>query len=519
MAEEIGKTHAVSGSAEPPFEACACDEPYLFVSYSHKDAAVVYPEIERLHRLGFRVWYDEGIPPATEWPEEVARALDRSSFFVVFISLRAVESQNVRNEINFAISHSKPLVAVHLEEAHLPPGLELRMGHIQAIMKYRMSADRYHRQLDRTLPATLRAANPQPTSSSSGAVESVVAEVETYAELTVDSSPAAATTYLDGEPIGTTPIVAHRVELGLRKQKQVELGFERAGYVTKILTATLRRGTPLTLETVQLVPASEPVKMVAAPRVAAPVREPAAGEVRVNPADGAEMVWIPPGQFRMGDDDRDDNPRHMVELSGFRMYKDLVTVAQYKSFCSATYRRMPPEPEFPSSNCFNPKWCHEDHPIVNVTWDDAMAYASWARAELPSEAQWEKAARGMDARRYPWGDEFDASRLWCGTSEGGDSGGTHRVGRLGISPYGCTDMAGNTWQWCKDWYAEDYWRSDRGADPNGPGAGESRVLRGGSWNYLNPINFRTALRLNYAPTYWCCYFGFRCVCGAESRRA
>jgi hypothetical protein len=141
---------------QPPFEAYLGNEAFVFVSYSHKDSGIVYPEIDRLHRSGFRIWYDEGIDPGNEWPKEVANALARCVFFLVYISPRAVESANVRNEINFAINRKKPFLAIHVEETVLPEGLELRMGDIQAVLKWRMPDDRYQRQMAKSLPDNLK---------------------------------------------------------------------------------------------------------------------------------------------------------------------------------------------------------------------------------------------------------------------------------------------------------------------------------------------------------------------------
>jgi len=138
-----------------PFEAYTGKEPYLFASYAHVDGEIVYPELTYLHEQGYRIWYDEGIDPGNEWPEEVAKALASASHFIVFISPNAVNSRNVRNEINFAINNQKPFLAIYIKETELPPGLALRMGDIQAVMKYRMRIEMYHRKIGKTLPQNI----------------------------------------------------------------------------------------------------------------------------------------------------------------------------------------------------------------------------------------------------------------------------------------------------------------------------------------------------------------------------
>ncbi len=136
----------------PPFEAYTGEEPYIFVSYAHKDAALVFPELVTLREKGYRVWYDEGIDPGNEWPEAIANALVGCAYFVVYITPNAVTSRNVRNEINFGLNKGLPFLAIHLVETQLPAGLELRMGDIQAIMRFRMSSESYERKLEKTLP-------------------------------------------------------------------------------------------------------------------------------------------------------------------------------------------------------------------------------------------------------------------------------------------------------------------------------------------------------------------------------
>jgi TIR domain len=152
-----------------PFEAYTGDKPFVFASYAHKDGRLVFPELRALHEKGLRIWYDEGIDPGNEWPEEIANALQRASFFIVFISRSAVESRNVRSEINFALNEGKPLLAIHIEDTKLPPGLALRIGDIQAIMKWRMTAEHYARKLASSFPASVfgEAPKPKPTVSRS----------------------------------------------------------------------------------------------------------------------------------------------------------------------------------------------------------------------------------------------------------------------------------------------------------------------------------------------------------------
>lgn len=138
-----------------PFEAYQGEDPYIFVSYAHKDKDVVYDEIKKLNKEGYRIWYDEGIQPANEWPEEIAVAINKCSTFLVFISPQSVESKNVRNEINYALRKNKKFIAIYIKETTLQPGLELQMGSIQAIMKFQMPDDHYYSKLIKNLtPST-----------------------------------------------------------------------------------------------------------------------------------------------------------------------------------------------------------------------------------------------------------------------------------------------------------------------------------------------------------------------------
>jgi formylglycine-generating enzyme required for sulfatase activity len=248
------------------------------------------------------------------------------------------------------------------------------------------------------------------------------------------------------------------------------------------------------------------------------VCEETAGSIAgINPKDGAAMVWVPAGPFLMGSLDgvgnNDEHPQHTVTLDGYWIYRDDVTVDRYRKFCEDTKRAMPNEPDY--------KW-QGDNPMTNVSWDDAKAYADWAGAALPTEAQWEKAARGTDGRNFPWGglatvedwgNGWDTTKCACwANSHEIDTTGPRAVGSFpaGNSPYGARDMAGNVWQWCADWYGS--YAATAITNPTGPATGKYHVLRGGSWYAGDGDRYRCALRGSNRPDYWNYGdFGFRCV--------
>ena len=149
-----------------PFAAYKGSEKYIFISYAHRDSAVVYPILLKFSQQEYNVWYDEGIEPGIEWPEEIANALNKSSLFVVFITPNSVNSENVRNEINFALSKKLPFIAIHLSPATLTPGLQLQIGSKQAILRYQMDEDsfirKYRYSFDSVLGIAQKDLPPQP---------------------------------------------------------------------------------------------------------------------------------------------------------------------------------------------------------------------------------------------------------------------------------------------------------------------------------------------------------------------
>jgi len=239
-----------------------------------------------------------------------------------------------------------------------------------------------------------------------------------------------------------------------------------------------------------------------------------ANEMVISLAPGIEMAFVrvPAGEFIMGSPKkvsyRDEHPRHEVYLDEYWMGKTPVTNIQYQTFVKATGHRAPWHWEgnlIPTGK--------GEHPVVCVTWQDAQEFCAWVSQisgqaiRLPTEAEWEKAARGSDERLYPWGNQEPNPQL-CNYNTNGST----PVGKYspqGDSPYGCVDMAGNVWEWVADWYDKHYYAYSPSRNPSGPESGKYRVLRGGSWN-LNENSVRASNRSWGVPVYWSDSIGFRC---------
>ena len=196
------------------------------------------------------------------------------------------------------------------------------------------------------------------------------------------------------------------------------------------------------------------------------------------------MVLVPAGEFTMGSasGEADESPEHQVFLDAFFIDKFEVTNSQYQDFVAATDRA---QPAFSDDTDLN----GDDQPVVGVTWPDARDYCEWALLRLPTEAEWEKAARGSEALEYPWGSGLDASKANLGAEtccEGSAADGfffSAPVGTYaeGVSVFGVHDMAGNVWEWVEDFYQADYYSVSPASNPPGPESAPTRVFRGGSW--------------------------------------
>jgi len=299
--------------------------------------------------------------------------------------------------------------------------------------------------------------------------------------LLVNSNPPGATVSIDGHSYGTTGKEPLRVmfDTGEQGKKTIEVTLQLEGYAEKTVRITLQRQR-LVRWNATLKPLSESQETPELKQTTAK---------KSSKIDGAEMVFIPAGEFQMGNSRGfpKEKPVHTVYLDAYYIDSHEVTNAQYQKFMAATGH---PAPEYwmqtpPGMKDFPIGKDNPDHPVVGVSWDDAMAYARWAGKTLPTEAQWEKAARGgLAGMKYPQGntlknDDANAS----GASKGDQWKYTAPVGKFAPNRFGLYDMAGNVWEWCLDAYAPEYYRHSPARNPANLSFKKTnkRTIRGGGW--------------------------------------
>jgi len=345
--------------------------------------------------------------------------------------------------------------------------------------------------------------------------------------LNITSEPMGAKVYLDDKEMETTPMSLKNVPAGSYRVK-MELEHYEAW-----------RGD-VDVKHQQMATVS--AKLEPKPSALGVKSEPSGAKVQIDGKDvgeridGAKMILIPAGEFVMGspegEGDDNEHPQHTVFLDAFYIDAYEVTNAQFKKFLEANpqWQKDKIERKYHDGNYLK-DWDHTnypsgkaDHPVIYVSWYAAAAYAQWVGARLPTEAQWEKAARGgLVGKQYPWGDEISHDNANYNGTGGRDRWrGTAPVGSFPANGYGLYDMAGNVWEWCADEYASAYYKSSPKNNPTGPGTvvtfendsfthvKHSRVLRGGSW-YYNPRFLRCAYRYGYGPAHSFSNVGFRCV--------
>ena len=502
---------------------------YVFVSYSSHDKATANAVCAYLEARKIRCWLaPRDVPAGAIYAEALVDAIEASSVFVLIFSDGSNRSGHVIKEVDVAADKRIPIIPLRIQEVECSKAMGYYINTLHWLdaltppLEQHLSvlADRVQALLGR-LPREAGPAEVAPQGAKD--VEHMAAPVQV---------PAAAAAEADEQ---------ERAEHHLQEVRDKAEAALTAG-----LLEDARREAEAWLD---LEPdAARPVEILAQLdylEELASLRRTASGLVIATPENLADLlgmpdpptrIWwekaemelclVPAGEFSMGSARTDrsardnEKPQHQVHLDACYIGRYPVTQAQYARFVQAKGHRVPfyetdwtrPYNWDPGEK--TPPQDRLDHPVVLVNLDDAAAFCLWAGLRLPTEAEWEKAGRGADGRIYPWGNTWDPAK--CNSHEG-KRGGTTPVGAYslaGDSPYGCADMAGNVWEWCADRYDEGYYANSPGRNPLGPEAGETRVLRGGSWNYVSSY-LRCANRGWNYPDIRDYYLGFRC--GLSSR--
>ena len=442
----------------------------VFISYASEnvnsttsDRQVADQICTALESQGIRCWIaHRDILPGDDWMDAIIDAVDQTKIIVLVFSANTEKSQWVKDEIKLALEEKRRIIPFRIQDVYPKRALRLLKVRCQWMHAFTPPLEKHietlvkivsrHLGKETAIPVKKEKKNEQPGADH---FQPAAGEIKPVKENKKDSPD------MPGD-VKKVISIAHKVE----KNKN---GFWEAYY-----------------------------------------------------QDGIVMVYVPPGEFMMGQTaeekkwliaqigEKDYNsyyvretPLHKVYLDGYWIGKYQVTFDQYDRYCNETKIKEPGDSS----------WGRENRPVIHVSWTEAVAYCEWLSQKvgfhfnLPTEAQWEKAARGNDQRKYPWGSREPDGNL---ANFGLNNSKTTPVGSYpaGASPYGLLDMAGNVWEWCHDWYEAGYYKNSPHKDPVGPNSGSYRVFRGGSW-YFYARDLRCADRGYDGPSYRGFNLGFR----------
>jgi formylglycine-generating enzyme required for sulfatase activity len=495
----------------------------VFLCHASADKPVVRDLYKRLVADGVDAWLDaESLVPGQNWQVEIPKAIRESDVVIVCLSEKSINKEGyVQKEIKFAldVADEKPegtifIIPARLEECKVPDRLSLyhwvdlydEDGYQKLMRALRLRADKIGAVLQSkkgwlngfTAPVKKPAPKkPEPVE------KKPIPQPEAPLPDVVKKSLRKLNIQMIAAIAGV--IIVFAAMFGL-PWNQWLVAAPDVVTITQTNTATFT-ALPQTLAFTKI-----PANKAPAITPTIPISTPALGigSTLVSDKDKMTLMYVPEGEFTMGSDSSsDEQPIHKVTLDAFWIDQTEVTNKQYAQCLDDGVCQHSGSISSNKTPNYYENLEFANYPIIYVTWIESATYCKWANRRLPSEAEWEKAARGTDGRTYPWGNGAPNDTLLNYNQIIGD---TTEVGKYpnGKSIYGAYDMAGNVWEWVNDWYSNTYYKSSPSSNPLGPDSGQYRVLRGGAWSSYDSV-VRSAVRLENYPTRWNGSYGFRCA--------
>jgi len=496
----------------------------VFISHSSKDKPLADAICAKLEEDNIRCWIaPRDVGPGQDWPTAIVEAIKSSKIMVLVFSKYSNKSKQVKKELSVAVNSESIIIPFKIDKTPLEGPMELFL----------------------TDTHWLDAMNPPTERDIENLVDSVRKFVPTNRQF--DAKKELGKPLFDKEEqrnnlVGKKGEGQKQTSSGEGKNLKGTLVWAGPGLVvaTGIILLLLGLGGsgPLSFLEREPVPSATQTPTETAPltetqaptETSTPTIAPTAtldvGSTQTSSVDGMVQFYIPAGTFLMGS--TDEKPVHEVYMDAFWMDQHEVTNAQYAAFLNEVGNQEEGGVTWldagyggvligKSDGEWVPNTGHEDHPVKKVSWYGARAYCEWAGRRLPTEAEWEKGARGgLTGMKYPWGDESPVFTL--GAANGARfnmfGGITLPVKSYAPNGYGLYDMAGNVLEWAADWYDYEYYSSSPYENPQGPSDGEYRVLRGGSWR-SGFYSLHVAYRDGYFPVIKTVLIGFRCAASPE----
>jgi formylglycine-generating enzyme required for sulfatase activity len=530
-------------------------EHQVFISYASDNISSTTSDRQVADRIcialesqGIRCWIaPRDILPGNDWMDAIIDAVDHTKIIVLVFSANTEKSQWVKDEIKLALEEKRTIIPFRIQDVSPQRALKLLKVRCQWMDAFTPPLEKHIESLVKIVSRHLGitpAMPPKDEEKQPGVVKEVIREekikpkkplpykriliavsiiilflsavflINQWVKKEVISTEKTSEEIV--KPVDVTGNTPEKQEpAGETQQKSVEKKPGKKEDVKLTQEASTKKAEKISQE--------EPAFIEEVKSKGAQVKPIGKDSWEAYYPDyDITMIYIPAGEFMMGQTDEekkwligqigekdynsyyaDETPLHKVYLDGYWIGKYEVTFAQYDRYCNETK----------IEKTDDEGWGRENRPVINVSWNEAGAYCQWLsdktglQFNLPTESQWEKAARGNDQRKYPWGGREPDKDL---ANFSFKVGKTTPVGSYpaGASPYGLLDMAGNVWEWCSDRYEAGYYKNSPLKNPTGPAGGSYRVFRGGGWHYYARF-LRCADRSNHGPSNRYYFLGFR----------